>query len=229
LQGRGVPQLVAYEGRRLLLGEMPGVDGFGCSEEEARLLVERLVALQAGTAPEVGALARLGVPDARWGTLVDQLQLLVLRRAPEDANLARLLGTAPARVAAIDSCGLPDVLVHGDAHPGNARIGDEVVWFDWGDSRLGNPLLDLAVAEGLPPGPRRALTRHWLAAWAEAVPGSEPFRAWPLARPLAVLRLALVYQMFLDHIEETERVYHEADVERVLRQASAIVAGEPAQ
>lgn len=118
LQGRGVPQLVAYEGRRLLLGEMPGVDGFGCSEEEARLLMERLVALQAGTAPEVGELARLGVPDARWGVLVDQLQLLVRRRAPEDANLARLLETAPARVAAIDSCGLPDVLVHGDAHPG---------------------------------------------------------------------------------------------------------------
>lgn len=85
------------------------------------------------------------------------------------------------------------------------------------------------MAEALPPGPRQALTRHWLAAWAEAVPASEPFRAWPLARPLAVLRLALVYQTFLDNIEETERVYHEGDVEQALQQASAIVAGEQAR
>jgi len=228
LQGRGVPELLAREGSRLLLGQMPGVDGFGCSEAEATRVAERLVALQVGTVPEVGDLARLGVPDARWDVLLPQLRALVERQAPEDANLARLLGTASQRVAAIDRCGLPDVLVHGDAHPGNARLGEELIWFDWGDSRLGNPLLDLAVTEALPADRRSALTRRWLSAWAGAVPGSDPFRAWPLARPLAVLRLALVYQTFLDNIEETEHVYHAGDMERALLDASAIMASEGA-
>ena len=117
-------------------------------------------------------------------------------RAPYDTRLLRLLDTAEDRAKAIDECGVPDALVHGDAYPGNARLGTEPpVWFDWGDSRVGNPLLDLAVLESAPDR-RQLLEQHWLAAWARAVPGSEPGRAWKLLRPLAALRTALVYQTF---------------------------------
>ncbi len=162
----------------------------------------------------------------RWPTLLPTLAALVALRAPHDSRLSRLLGTAEDRAKAIDECGLPDSLVHGDAHPGNARLGTEPpVWFDWGDSRVGNPLLDLAVLETAPDC-RRLLEQHWLAAWARAVPGSEPGRAWKLLRPLAVLRTALVYQTFLDNIEPSERVYHISAVGPALEQAAGLIAAE---
>jgi Ser/Thr protein kinase RdoA (MazF antagonist) len=68
------------------------------------------------------------------------------RAALHNAVLTRLLEDYGTTTAEIDDCGLPPVLVHGDAHAGNGRTGTrEPVWFDWGDSTLGHLLLDLAV------------------------------------------------------------------------------------
>ena len=174
----------------------------------------------------VPELLEAGVPDARWPVLLPQLEVLVARRASHDTRLLRLVRDAEERLRAIDECGLPDALVHGDAHPGNARTGIEPpVWFDWGDSRVGNPLLDLAVLEHFPDR-RQFLGQHWLAAWARAVPGSEPGRAWKLLRPLAALREALVYQSFVDNIEPSERVYHIGDVAPALEFASGLAGAE---
>jgi hypothetical protein len=36
-------------------------------------------------------------------------------------------------------------------------------------------------------------------------------------QPIATLRLAMIYQRFLDGTEQTERRYHEADVPQQLR------------
>lgn len=225
LRDAGSPQPVASDGRRMLLADLPGHDGYDATVEEACDLVDHLVGLQLATVPRTPALLLAGVPDARWPALLDELRSVVIRRAPQDQDLWRLLDTADDRIRAIDECGLADVLVHGDAHPGNARIGvDPPIWFDWGDSRIGHPLLDLAVLERLDREPRQQLAQHWLAAWAAAVPGSDPYRAWALLRPLAALRVAAVFQMFLDRIEPSERVYHAGDVQPALDVASRLAA-----
>ncbi len=219
----GVPQLIAAAGHRILLRDMGGRDGYDATVEETFRLIDSLVELQHGTMARVPELLAAGVPDARWPVLLNELAALVSRRAPHDARLLRLVHSAEDRAKAIDECGLPDALVHGDAYPGNARLGTEPpVWFDWGDSRVGNPLLDLAVLEDVPDR-RELLEQRWLAAWARAVPGSEPGRAWKLLRPLATLRSALVYQTFLDNIEPSEQVYHVGDVEQALEQAAVLV------
>ena len=229
LAGPGVPQLIGAAGHRLLLRAMGGRDGHDATVEETFPLIDSLVDLQRRTVPRVPELLAAGVPDARWPVLVHELAALVARLAPHDTRLLRLVDTAGDRAKAIDECGLPDALVHGDAHPGNARLGTEPpVWFDWGDSRVGNPLLDLAVLENAPDR-RQFLEQHWLAAWSRAVPGSEPGRAWKLLRPLAVLRTALVYQTFLDNIEPSEQVYHLGDVGPALELAAALVGGEASQ
>jgi hypothetical protein len=220
LSGHRVPRVLAAEGHRLLLEELPGVDGYTATLAERRALVQQLVELQHWSIDRVDALLAHGVPDRRWPALLAAGHSLIERTAPDDVDLRRLLDEADDRIAAIDRCGLPDVLVHGDAHPGNARIGAGAgTWFDWGDSRVGHPLLDVAVLER--PGTTHVeeVTRCWLDAWAAAVPGSDPHRAWPLVRPFAALGGAIVYQAFLDGIERSERVYHEGDVAPCLRQA----------
>ena len=64
-----------------------------------------------------------------------------------------MIATLDARCAAIDACGLPMTLVHGDFHPGNLR-GDDAHLFilDWGDCGVGHPLFDVpAMMERLDP------------------------------------------------------------------------------
>ena len=89
---------------------------------------------------------------------------------------------------------MDDVLVHTDAHGGNARIGDGVlapIWFDWGDAAIGHPILDVAVLERPGTPFRDELVSYWLDA----------------------------YQGFLNGIERSERVYHEGDVAPCLERA----------
>ena len=58
--------------------------------------------------------------------------------------------------------------------------------------------------------------------WAEAVPGSD-LHAAALIAPVALLRQAIIYQRFLDGIEESERVYHREDVPERLRGVASLV------
>jgi Phosphotransferase enzyme family len=228
LSGQAVPELVAAEGHRLLLAELPGRDAGNATMEEAKQIIECLVALQIRSVPLVPALLADGVPEARGDAFIQELRAVVARRAPADPVLRRLADEAGTRLAQAQACGLPDVLVHGDAHPGNARIGAAApVVFDWGDSRIGNPVLDLAVLSRLPGPAGQALAGHWLRTWKQALPGSEPERAWQLLRPLAALRFAVVYQHFLDNIEPSERVYHEQDVQPALEEAACLVSRAP--
>src|SRR5262249_30721728 len=117
------------------------------------------------------------------------------------------------RLAAIDACGVPDTLMHGDFHPGNVRgDGSGLRLLDWGDSGVGHPILDeTAFGARLPDADRLLARTTWDAAWRDAVPGCDPSRAADLLAPVAALRAAVVYQRFLDAIEPSERVYHHAD------------------
>jgi hypothetical protein len=123
LSAEAVPRLVAAQDHRLLLGDLPGRDGFDATPDEAKQVIECLVGLQIRTVPLVPSLLADGVPDARGEALIQQLQAVVARRAPDNPILRQLADSAGKRLAQAQSCGLPDVLVHGDAHPGNARIG----------------------------------------------------------------------------------------------------------
>jgi hypothetical protein len=215
LSDQRVPRVLAAGGHRMLLADLPGEDGYHASLHTRRMLIDLLVDLQISTIDRIGELAAVGVPDRRWAPLLAAAEAVVLRRAPDDAALRQLIDTADERIAAIDECGLPDVLVHGDAHAGNARVGagaDPGIWFDWGDCRIGHPLLDVGVL--LRSGTEHAGARvaHWLDRWKQSLPGTDPHRAWQLVRPLAALGDAVVYQGFLDGIEATEWPYHVNDV-----------------
>ncbi len=137
-------------------------------------------------------------------------------------GLRELIDGLPALFAAIDECGLPDTLVHGDLHPGNVRTdhAGRLTIMDWGDCTIGNPAFDILRLTGDLDDPE-PLLRDWARRWTRTVPGSEPLRAAELMRPVAALRGAVIYAAFVDAIEPSEWPYHAADVPRCLAEAVA--------
>ncbi|MEV7558570.1 phosphotransferase [Streptomyces sp. NPDC089795] len=246
-----VPTLLGSDAERgrLLLDRVAGEDLWAPSAEDVVAVVPRLVAAQAALAAD-GRAATAGLRDRTLPTLVVHVNALLDRleeewavspaadgpeeqvegrlTAAELAAARALAGRLPALVAELTACGLPDTLVHGDFHPGNWRSdGTRAVVVDYADSAFGHPALD-----GL--RPRQFVTEErwtqiaevWALAWREHAPGSAPERALELVAPLFHLAYAVRYQEFLDHIETSERPYHETDpvseIRRALTSAPAV-------
>jgi hypothetical protein len=218
LSGQPVPPLLARDGGRTLLAELPGEDLYDAPEPLLRRMVTLAVELQASWLDRGGELLELDLLDYRAARLADAIPRLIQRYrgelAPADhSTLARFVEALPARLAALDECGLPETLVHGDLHPGNFRGGDAALaLLDWSDSGVGHPLLDQsAFLSRIPAECVAALRAHWNACWRRHVPASDPERAARLLAPVAAARQALLYRHFLDHIEPAEQPYHRAD------------------
>ncbi|HEY1488385.1 MAG TPA: aminoglycoside phosphotransferase family protein [Micromonosporaceae bacterium] len=214
--------------RRALMAHVPGEDCWDASGELIRATVTRWVAAQA-------ALARGGtppastVPDRRPAGLVEGLRSLLDGPAGaqltggEAAGARDLLRRLPDMIDELDACGLPYTLVHGDFHPGNWRSdGDATVLIDFADAYVGHPAFDgERLRDFLEPERQPAVVDAWCEAWTEQVPGSDPARALRIARPLQAVAGSILYQMFLDHIEPSERRYHELDPPAGIRAALA--------
>jgi hypothetical protein len=96
------------------------------------------------------------------------------------------------------------------------------VLLDWGDCGVGNPLLDeAALLERAAPEDVPRVRAHWARLWRAVAPGSDPDRAAELLAPVAALRQAVIYRVFLDGIEPSERVFHAGDPLLWLRRAIA--------
>jgi len=230
LQGGPVPTLIAHDGPRLLLAEIPGDDQYDARLPRLVKMVPLLVKLQQEWSERTDELLAVGLPDWRESSLVPGIARLVERVGPEltaddRAALDGFVVGLADRFARLATCGLPDTLVHGDFHPGNFP-GDRttLVLLDWGDCCVGHPLLDEpAFLDRLPAGAVETVRRRWHEEWTRAVPGSEPDRACLLLRPVAAARQALIYQKFLDGIEPSERPYHAADPARWLRRTAELI------
>jgi hypothetical protein len=211
---------------RVILDDIPGEDGWHAPTEVIVTAVRSFATAQAALAGTRDG--RLGsVPIGGLGELGERVHGLLDGEAGRqlgDAAVAaarKLADAVPGIVGELVACGLPETLVHADFHPGNWRWrGSRVVVVDFADSGLGHPALD-----GLRPGgfldPERAAASRdtWVATWREHRPGSDPARALELARPLARLCGAVLYQEFLDNIEASERRYHEGDPAGEIRAA----------
>ncbi|MFJ1792558.1 phosphotransferase [Kitasatospora griseola] len=217
-----VPQVLAADGRRMLMADVPGVDCWGLPEDGMLSVVDRWAAVQAAVAADGPG----GLADRSPAALAELFPALLERLRPEltaeeyDRALA-LADRLPELVDELADCGLPLTLVHGDCHPGNWRWdGERGVVLDFSDAVWSHPALD-----GLRPDPflspeRAAQVRaRWAAAWQTLVPGSDPLRALKPAGPLMHLHYALRYQEFLDGIEPSERPYHAGDPAASLRRA----------
>jgi Ser/Thr protein kinase RdoA (MazF antagonist) len=235
LAGRRVPRLLAHEAPRCLIAELPGEDLYEATLAERMAMIDLLVPLQAKQAADVATLLALGLPDWRAAPLAEAIGSVADRTAshlsPEDRDaLASFLRALPGRLAGLADCGLPDTLVHGDFHSGNFRGGGgALTLLDWGDSGVGNPLLDQpAFLDRAPTDQVPALRDHWRDRWREFAPGSDPARAAELIAPVAAARQAVIYQGFLDRIEPSEHPYHRSDPADWLARTAALLREEGA-
>jgi hypothetical protein len=236
LQGGPVPPLLAHDGGRVLMAEVPGDDLYTASGQRLLDMVGLLVDLQAAWIGRAEELLAMGLPDWRAPALTPAIASVVERTdgelSSEDRlSLDRFVAGLGDRFAAAARCGLPDTLVHGDFHPGNARGGESsLVLLDWGDSGVGHPLLDAAAfLDRIPAEDIPAVRAHWGRAWRSIVPDAEPERALELMLPVAAARGAVIYRAFLDGIEPSEHPYHRDDPAGCLRQVAALVRAEDAR
>ncbi|BFU43685.1 hypothetical protein KRMM14A1004_19220 [Krasilnikovia sp. MM14-A1004] len=217
-----VPPLLASGAHgRMLLAHVPGADGYGAGADVCARIARAFHPVQAHFAGRVDDLLAAGLPDRR--PAVEPFARVAAPYLDEIAGLRELIDDLPRRLAEVAACGLPPTLVHGDLHPGNARVGaGRPVLMDWGDATIGHPAYDILRLTGdLPEDDAEALVAAWALRWRRDVPGSDPMRAVRLMRPVAALRAALVYADFLVAIEPTERPYHAADVPERLGAAVA--------
>ncbi|SCL20163.1 Phosphotransferase enzyme family protein [Micromonospora rhizosphaerae] len=215
------PTLLADDGSgRMLLDHVPGDDRYEAGSDERAAIAADHHAIQLRAAGDVARLVAAGLPDRRGSALARWIRAAL---APHDPSIvADLLTGLDARLEEVRRFGLPDTLVHGDLHPGNVRSdGERRVIIDWGDSFVGHPAFDiLRLTETLDPATAGPLLEAWAARWRADVPGCDPERAVTLLRPVAALRLAAVFAMFLAGIEPSERPFHVNDVPACLDRAA---------
>jgi hypothetical protein len=219
LQDGPVPRLLGHDGPRVLLADVEGEDQYDAPLPVLERMVDMLVDLQAAWIGREDELLRMGLPDWRGPALRGAIAALVDRRRaelPDDivSVLDRFIAGLDDRFAAIATAGVPDTLVHGDYHPGNVRgTPFRLTMLDWGDTGVGNPLLDLPAFLGaIPPDAVASIRVRWIEAWRNRLPDADPGRAAALLEPVAAARQAVIYQRFVDGIEPVERRHHDADV-----------------
>jgi Ser/Thr protein kinase RdoA (MazF antagonist) len=189
------PELIAHDDGVMLLRDVPGPDRHGAPEP---WMVHRWVAHQHAWTGHLG-----NVPDWRSESFIPAVERL---DCPDE-----LLAELPRRFDQLAGCRLPDTIVHGDFHAGNWR-GDTLL--DWGDSGFGHPLLDQpAFGDDIAP---------WIETWKRLRPESDPARAAHLIAPIAALRQAHIYKVFMDNIEPSEQCYHRHDTAEWLSRAVAL-------
>ncbi len=120
-----------------------------------------------------------------------------------EAAIPRLV-EACERLSAI---GPPEAIVHGDLHPWNvADIDGRSIVFDWSDSCIGHPFLDLVTYVGRTAdvATRRACVDAYVAAWSDVLEPGAFEEAVRLALPLGALHQVESYRRIVAGIAEDD-------------------------
>lgn len=160
-----------------------------------------------------GELLRAGALRRSLDDLAEQVPALVEGlelREPIDRDERRAWRTAIPRLMAacarLQDTGVPETLIHGDLHPWNiARTPRGLVVFDWSDSAIGHPFVDLAtmVIRTDDVAVRRRLAEAYLAAWPE-VARDDRTEVADLAMVVGSLYQVQSYRAILDSLDPME-------------------------
>lgn len=168
-----------------------------------------LADLQIRSIRHVAELRALGCPDRPLGTLPVAVGLIADRSDLIGVDRARRLRALGPRLAAlceqVDALGVPPTLVHGDLNPENVRwVGDRWLLFDWTDSCITHPFIDLAVGlSGSTPPEATRRSIGYAEAWSAIVPQRHLDRLLRAAPALGAAHQVANYQRILEGVEPT--------------------------
>ncbi|GCB42743.1 phosphotransferase [Streptomyces sp. NL15-2K] len=157
-----VPSVLAWDpGGRLMLtsdfGPVRRPEGAARIVADFGRVARRIGLIQRDSAARTAQLAATGCPAHRLARLPDMFEKLITQASAEQGELAgeeslrlrRLVPGFARDCARLALLGLPETLVHHDLWRGNFRVdGDEALLFDWADSVLAHPFLQLDVLLG---------------------------------------------------------------------------------
>lgn len=208
-----VPGVVAVESDRgwLLMRPMSGASDASRVAGSGAALAPRWAAVQLHSRHYLADLQAAGIPVRGETETLDAWRILLadrdVWRGLSEQTYRTLVGFGPrldALVAEFWACGLPDVLAHGDLHPGNVAFdGREVRVFDLSDACVTHPLLDgshLAYFESNGLGSADVLDA-FAAPWRAAFPHAAIDRAIELASLVDRLFQAVTYAGLAEHTE----------------------------
>jgi Phosphotransferase enzyme family len=137
--------------------------------------------------------------------LAERIGASVLERWPE------LLLRFTDACHELEDMGLPDGLVHGDAHPWNIAVAEHgLIVFDWSDGAAGPSFVDIAVfirrTKDL--ALRRLLRDAYVDVWSGAAPRARLERACELAMAVGALYQVVTYQALLPSLPPEDRVVY---------------------
>ena len=162
-----------------LIGELPDTDRPAALAIGSRAIVE-IQAATAGRRQDLAVLSDAGAPHRPAAKIPAALAVALgpdgvgFESAPLDAERRdRILDGIAVAVARVESLGMPESVVHGDFHPGNAAIVDgRAVIIDWSDAAIGCPVVDLRTwiswSDGKP-AERQGAIDAWIDAWSSIV------------------------------------------------------------
>jgi hypothetical protein len=143
-----------------------------------------LVTIQRELAPDAGSIRTLLDAGAPHRTLAELTASVAAAIGPcgfgvgdplEPQRARRVADAVDAAVARVEAVGLPESVVHGDFHSGNAAlVDDRIVIIDWSDAAISSPAIDLVTWIAWS-GDNRveidAATEAWIGAWSDTVDG----------------------------------------------------------
>ena len=190
-----VPDVLAIDETRacLLMGDLPPATAALTLEARWVATCTAMAQLQVAVAGRYEGLRATGAPERGLAStrrvLADMLETGITADRLDARRYRKLrdgLDRACGLLEELAGCGLPDVLVHGDLSLANVAVAtDGAVVFDWSDTCIAHPVLDLAHL--CTSRPRTARTElDWDASWVQAY-----LRPWRQGYTETVLRRAL--------------------------------------
>jgi aminoglycoside phosphotransferase (APT) family kinase protein len=150
---------------------------------------ETLVAIQRSIASDPAARSELlaaGAPHRPLARLHADVAAAIapdgsaVEGGLEPERARRVLDALAASIERVAAIGLPDAVVHGDFHSGNAAVaGDTIRIIDWSDAAIASPAVDYVTWIGWSAGKPEeiaAATDGWVGAWSSVV-DAEALRA----------------------------------------------------
>lgn len=215
-----IPDLVATDWTRgwLLLRDFGGETLWGGPPEALKEVVKIMAQVQCASTQYIDELIAAGCRDRRLHSLPDDINRLLkheltneLTGAEDLERLRHLTPVFETLYERLQSIALPDTVLHGDFHPGNAaRVNDTYCIFDWTDSCIAHPFFDLLPFLHSLRGDEHALTRQqvvdeYLGSWEQYLPRARLDEAWRITQVLGSLFHAIGYLAITENMEEADR------------------------